>query len=149
MNIEILQPKTKSDITAYLNLRWQLLRKPWNQPKGTEIDKFEDEAIKVMAKHKTKIVGVGRIHKVENNIWQIRYMAVIPEYQGKQVGKKILLELEYLAKRQNAKEIFLNSRETAVDFYKKNGYEIESEGKTLFDSIKHFKMKKIIFKDTK
>jgi len=147
MNINILQPKTSADLNKYWYLRWQLLRKPWHQPQGTEIDKFENDAIKVMAKDKERIIGVGRIHKKENNIWQIRYMAVLPEYQGKQVGRKILFKLEDLAQKHNAKEILLESRETAVGFYKKNGCEIESEGKILFGSIKHFIMKKILVKE--
>ena len=56
--IIIREPKTKEEFDSYHNLIWKLLRKPWNQPKGSEIDDLEDESFHFIAICKNKIVGV-------------------------------------------------------------------------------------------
>jgi hypothetical protein len=42
--MEIRSPETVEEFMQYYELRWRLLRKPWNQPKGSEKDEKEDEA---------------------------------------------------------------------------------------------------------
>ena len=34
--MKVLEPKTKEDFKKYYDLRWRILRKPWNQPRGSE-----------------------------------------------------------------------------------------------------------------
>ena len=41
IDINIESPKTKNDFIKYYYLRWKLLRKPHNQPKGSELDELE------------------------------------------------------------------------------------------------------------
>lgn len=144
MLIELKEPKTELELETYYQLRWELLRKPWNQPRGSEKDSDEDDAIKVMAIVANQVIGVGRIHHKHDYIWQIRYMAVDPSYQGKQIGAKILENLENIAKSKGAEKIILEARKNAVKFYKKNGYQIYRNGKILFEEIKHFWMHKIL-----
>lgn len=143
----ICQPQTDLELEEYLHLRWKLLRQPWNMPRGSELDTEEPEALKIMAKINNEIIGVGRIHQLEENLWQIRYMAVLPQYRGQHIGQRILDRLEELAFDNGAERIFLNSRESAVKFYQKAGYQIEAKGKTLFGSIKHYKMFRLLDKD--
>ncbi len=76
MEIEIRAPKTKKEQEEYYNLRWEILRKPWNQPKGSEKDEYENDAIHIAAFVNGKIIGVGRIHFNSKEEAQIRYMAV-------------------------------------------------------------------------
>jgi len=89
-------------------------------------------------------VGVGRIHLKSKEKMQIRYMAVKENYRSKGIGTLILKELEKRAKNKPIKYIILNARENALQFYINNGYSIIAKGDTLFDSIYHWRMQKIL-----
>ncbi len=55
--------------------------------------------------------------------YQLRGMAVLPEYRGKNLGQKLLLQGEKFLKEKNPDILlWFNAREVAVDFYKKYGY---------------------------
>jgi ribosomal protein S18 acetylase RimI-like enzyme len=136
------EPKTKKEYERYYDLRWRILREPWNQPRGSEKDELEGQSIHLMACEKGKPVGVGRVHFNSSKEAQIRYMAVEEGLQGKGVGTIILRELEKSAKRKAADHIILNARESAVGFYKKHGYRIVGKAHTLFRVIPHYKMRK-------
>lgn len=55
--------------------------------------------------------------------YQLRGMAVLPEFRKMQIGEKLLFKGEEILKNKD-REILLwfNAREVAVDFYKKYGY---------------------------
>ncbi len=147
--MQIVTPQTEQDWQSYYMLRWRLLRAPWQQPKGSEQDIFEQSAYHIMAKTDDgKVVGVGRIHLIVNaNItdeWQIRYMAVDEAYRGHGIGSMILEQLEDYAQSQGAKRISLNAREAAIEFYLHHRYHITGDAHTLFHVIHHKSMQKIL-----
>ncbi|MFO7897062.1 MAG: GNAT family N-acetyltransferase [Candidatus Cloacimonadales bacterium] len=142
MKIIIREPNSAAELEQYYYLRWQLLRQPWQQPRGSEQDEHENIAKKVMALDEAEIIGVGRIHQIAEQTWQIRYMAVKEAYRGQKVGRKILHKLETLAHEQAASEIVLEARAGAVEFYQKNGYRKLKPGKNLYAEIPHFWMQK-------
>ncbi|MEA2095289.1 MAG: GNAT family N-acetyltransferase, partial [Candidatus Cloacimonadota bacterium] len=73
---------------------------------------------------------------------QIRYMAVEEKYQGRDLGSRILRELERKLFEKGADEIILKAREKTVSFYENNDYEIYKDGEILFGEIKHYWMRK-------
>lgn len=140
MKFKITSPKSDSEFKKYYQLRWEILRKPWNQPVGSEKDDNENESFHVAAFDEAGgILGVGRLHFNSAAEAQIRYMAV--KKKGLGIGSRIVETLEKHATETGAKYIILNSRENAVNFYKQNGYMITQKGPVLF-GIKHFIMKK-------
>ncbi|WP_455369726.1 GNAT family N-acetyltransferase, partial [[Eubacterium] cellulosolvens] len=141
MKIDILQPKNQVEIEKYYDLRWRILRKPWKQARGTEKDPLENESIHLMACSNKKIVAVGRLHFNSDIEAQIRYMAVELDFQKRGVGTLLLRELEKIAKKKGAHYVILNSRDTALGFYKKNGYTMINKAHTIFGSIEHWKMR--------
>ena len=141
----ITEPTSEKDFELYYDLRWRILRKPWDQPKGSEKDDLEDKAIHIMVCNEDRIpIGVGRAHFNSSEEAQIRFMAVEEEWQGRGVGGMILSKLEEKIKEKFAKYIVLNARDIAIDFYEKHGYEIVKEAHALFDVIPHYKMRKDI-----
>jgi ribosomal protein S18 acetylase RimI-like enzyme len=140
--MKLVRPGTKKEYQKYYNLRWRILRKPWDEPRGSERDELEGQSIHLMACENGKLLGVGRVHFNSLKEAQIRYMAVEESWQGKGVGTTILKELERSAKRKGANHIILNARESAVGFYKKHGYRIIRKAHTLFGVIPHYKMRK-------
>ena len=143
----IKQPKSDEDYKLYYYLRWELLRKPYDQVKGSEKDEYEDKAYHLMVTDlSNKVIGVGRLHEIKNeldeSVAQIRYMGISNEYQKKGLGTKILNKLEKYAYSNNLNKIILHSRESAINFYKKNGYEVIKKTHILYDSIQHWMMLK-------
>lgn len=139
----IRSPLTTDEFAKYYLLRWQVLRAPWGQNKGSEKDGLENESIHRLAILNNEIIAAGRLHFTDNHAAQIRYMAVHEEYKNQGIGKAILLSLEQAAKENNVHTILLNSRDTAVTFYQKQGYATIEKSHTLYGKIKHTKM----FKD--
>lgn len=142
--VTIKAPETPVEWEQYYDLRWQMLRKPWQQARGSEKDELEDESIHRLAIINNRIIAVGRLHFINAEKAQIRYMAVIPEFQQQGIGQQILHSLELAAIQKNIKTITLNAREKATHFYEKNLYKNTGPAHTLYDSIKHVKMKKTV-----
>ena len=140
----IKEPETKEEFEQYYDLRWRILRQPWNQPCGSEKDEKENDSIHIMVVLNDKVIGCGRGHFNSNIEAQIRYMAVDKDCQRKGVGTKILKTLERKLKEKGAGVIILNARENAVIFYQNHDYKIIGKGQTLFDVIEHCKMRKEI-----
>lgn len=138
------EPRTSEEWRAYYNLRWQVLRAPWQQPRGSEKDELDDEALHHMIIDNQQVIAVGRVHFIDTHTAQIRYMAVDPEYEKRGYGKQLLLSLEKSVKENNIHEIILHARESVTGFYEKQGYIIIKPSHTLFKKIKHYLMVKKI-----
>ena|ERR1700722_9749990 len=137
----IRSPASESEFEAYYAFRWRILREPWGQPPGSEKDQFENEAIHLgVWDEDGRLIGVGRLHCPVENSGQIRYMAVDPPQRKGGVGKAILRALEARAMESGIEEIKLNSRQEAVQFYEKNGYQVLRPSHTLFGTLPHFEM---------
>ncbi|MEP7168494.1 MAG: GNAT family N-acetyltransferase [Bacteroidota bacterium] len=143
--MNVSEPLTKEDFAKYFKLRWEALRKPWNQPEGTEQDETDTGSIHAFIKNeKGDVVAIGRLHFNNSKESQIRYMAVHPDYRGKNIGGEILKYLEQKAKEKGAKKVILQAREQAVNFYIRNKYEVREKTFLLFDSIQHYLMAKTL-----
>lgn len=56
--------------------------------------------------------------------FQLRGMAVLPEFRNKKLGEQLLLQGEKeLLKEHRELLLWFNARESAIDFYRKYGYE--------------------------
>ena len=143
MRIIFKSPNTKEEFAKYYQLRWEILRKSLGQKQGSELDEYESLSHHVMAID-NDIVGVGRIHEIGAQEFQIRYMGIREEYQNLKIGSKLLSELEVYAKSSGAKKVILHAREKALSLYIKNGYKIIKKSHKLMDVIQHYLMEKEI-----
>lgn len=139
-------PSTSQQWDDYFDLRWRILRAPWNQPRGSERDQFDESSDRVshVAAYTAanRLVGVGRIHFNSADEAQIRYMAVEAEYRGQGIGQSIVQRLETFAVENDARQIVLNAREEVVQFYEGLGYRVTGLGPTMFDDVRHQRMAK-------
>lgn len=136
--------KDKNTVEKIIDLRYDVLRKPWDKPKDTATDELEETAINAYIEENNKIVACGRLQNNGNGVGQIRYMAVADNYQGKGIGKLIVKKLEEEALKLNLKTLELQARENAVEFYKSCGYSIKEKTFKLWDIIQHYLMTKTI-----
>jgi N-acetylglutamate synthase-like GNAT family acetyltransferase len=138
-------PKTPEEFQRYRDLRWKILRAAYDQPKITEQDDLGIEDFPIMVCEVDGIpIGVGRAHFISEDQAQIRSISVEEEWAGKGIGTLILKELEKIVLEKGAKRIIIHARNSAVEFYKKNGYKVVEPSYTLFEQIKHTLMEKKI-----
>ena len=143
MTIIIRSPENELELEACYELRWVSLRKPWNQPKGSEIDEKEAECIHMAAFDETgKAIGTGRLQFNSPDEAQVRYMAVSEAHRNLGIGALVLEALEAAARSKNAKYLVLEARDLAVPFYQRSGYSISEKTFLLYNDIQHYRMRK-------
>src|SRR5690554_410126 len=96
--------------------------------------------------YQEKLVGIisvfennNKLFKQENQ-YQIRGMALLPDYQKYGLGKKLIEYAEKLLKENNVSLAWCNAREIAVKFYEKSGYKIIGEAFDIPDVGIHWVM---------
>ena len=136
-------PNTPEEFQRYRNLRWKILRAPYNEPKITEQDDAGIVDFPIMVCEVDGIpIGVGRAHFISEDEAQIRSISVEPEWEGKGIGSIVLIKLEKIVTEKGAKRIIIHARNSAIEFYKKNGYTEVEPSYTLFGEIEHTLMEK-------
>lgn len=141
MYFEIKQPVTDDEIKSYYHLRWKLLRAPWGQPLGSEIDDIEEQCFHLMAVDENdEVIAVARLQFNSKCEAQIRYMAVEETHQRLGIGRELITAMEYHAAASACRQIILDARETAVGFYQTLGYRLCEKSYLLFGKIQHFHM---------
>jgi len=112
----VVTPQTAAELDTYYQLRWELLRKPFNLPLGSERDEYDSVAIhRMMLADDGTAIAVGRLF-VGSDEAQIRFMGLRPEYRGQGLGAKMVEDLEQLARNEKVKRLVMNAREEAVEF---------------------------------
>ena len=147
--MKIIEPTTSEEFKKYYNLRYEILRQPWGQPRGSERDEGEETSIHrmIIDNNSGDALAVGRLQFNSTHEAQIRYMAVADDLQGKGLGSQIISALEDVARGKGIQRINLSARENALQFYKNNGYEIVKKTHLLFGEIQHWLMGKELTTD--
>jgi len=137
----ITAPRTLREWLAYYELRYRVLRQPWQQPPGSEKADDDEQPTVVhalaLAPDGTAL-ATGRLHESAPGQGQVRFMAVAPEAQGQGLGGQVLRYLEAQAQARGLCEIVLHAREAAVPFYQRHGYTVAEPSHTLYGQIPHF-----------
>ena len=83
--------------------------------------------------------GTCRIYCGDDNEFHLGRLAVLSEYRGMSLGKKLITEAEHHASAMGAKSITLSAQVRVKDFYEKCGYSAVSE-EYLDEDCPHIKM---------
>ena len=79
----------------------------------------------LVGEYKGKIVAMGGLRRKDNDVGEIKRMRVLPKYQGRGFGQKILTLLENRARELGYKKLILDTtvkQPVAQNLYLKNGY---------------------------
>ena len=149
MPTPVQPPRTPAEWAAYYQLRYAVLRQPWQQPPGSERSPADAEPGTIHAlllADESAVapvaLAVGMLQPTGGPQGQIRFMAVAPTAAGTGLGRRVAAYLEQEARAAGLTEIVLHARETAVAFYTKLGYELVAPSHTLFGVLPHFLMQK-------
>jgi ribosomal protein S18 acetylase RimI-like enzyme len=137
-------PETKEEWQQYYNLRYEILRKPWNQPAGSERVDDDDQSIHYCLTTETTMMGICRLHFNDASEAQIRFMGIDEAFRGLGIGNLLMQAAENECVKRNIQSIFLQARDNAVHFYEKNGYQIIEPTFLLFNTIQHYSMRKYL-----
>lgn len=146
MKVEIRSPKTDQEWKEYYDLRYRILREPWNQPRGSERNEG-DEIGKHLALFESGIVkAIARLDESAPFEGQVRFVAVEFNAQGHGFGRLIMEACEEIAKERGDTKMILHAREVALDFYKRLDYQLIEKSHLLFGEIQHYFMEKELYK---
>jgi predicted GNAT family N-acyltransferase len=139
-------PQTEEELESYYQFRWEMLRKPLHQPKGSERDAWDAMAHhQMVVDEEGNLVAVGRLYINADNEASIRFMAVHPSVQDKGLGTLMAMTLESVARQEGVKRVTCSAREDAVEFFAKLGFVNQGEITTPTTTpIRHFLMIKPI-----
>lgn len=124
-----------------VELRKEILRKPLGLDfSEADLENEKDDTL-IAAFDDDEMVGCCMLCKETDEKIKLRQMAVHEDVQGKGLGAAILNFAENIARDKGFKTIFMHARETAVGFYEKLGYQMNSE---VFNevNIPHYVMEK-------
>ena len=112
------------DKTALSSVRRSIFIEEQNVPEELEWDEFDETSYHVLAlDNNGNPIGTGRL-KADG---QIGRMAVLKNWRNKGIGKSILDELLKIATQSKHDEIYLHAQLTAIKFYEKSGFIINSD----------------------
>ncbi len=100
----------------------------------------EDSHIQIAGFDKDVIIATCSLVPDKDHC-RMRYVAIKNAIQGSGIGSKMLMFFEEQARNQGFKSIYCHARDTAINFYTKNGYKTEGD---MFEqvTISHIKMRK-------
>ncbi len=142
MTPEVRAPRDAAEYEAALELRWRILRAPWGQPRGSERDALDGDAVQRVVVEAGRVLATGRLHRLDDATGQIRYMAVEANRRGRGLGRLLLRSLEQAAREAGLDRIVLHAREASVAFYEHAGYRLLGPSHTLYGEIRHWRMEK-------
>ena len=126
-----------------LELRDRVLRIPLGLSVRNDNLRQDEHDVLLVACQDSAIIGCVILHPMDIQTVRLRAMAVIPEYQGKGIGRALVQEAERVAREEGFPGMILHARIVVAGFYEKLGYIRQGEIFTEV-SIPHVLMQKPI-----
>ncbi len=142
MSIVIRTPETDREWQDYYSLRYEILRKPLNQPLGSERNEGDQTGKHFALYDSGELRAIARLDQAEPFISQVRFVAVDTRVQGKGYGRKIMEAVEQYSSSNGNVKMILHARDYAVDFYLRLDYQLIEKSHKLYGVLQHFLMEK-------
>lgn len=129
-SIVIAPVKNEGELMQALAIREVVFIEEQSVPEDMERDEDDQHAYHLLAVDKGHAIGTGRLVALkeppagEQGAWgRVGRMAVLQAYRKSGVGSRLLRMLEDEAKRRSMAGIMLHAQLSAMEFYKRHGYE--------------------------
>jgi GNAT superfamily N-acetyltransferase len=152
VDLEISEPRTADELESYYRLRFERLRKPHGQPRGSERDHpLEADSSHLVAKVDNRVVGgicwallvrSGGLLRRRRPYVRARQLVVDPEFEGQGIGGALMLRMEERCRAAGAVELVANVRVENVEMFEGRGWIVTGDGETLFGTVEHRSMAK-------
>jgi N-acetylglutamate synthase-like GNAT family acetyltransferase len=128
-----------------LLLRDKIMRKPLGLSIKNDDLSYEQQAIVFGVFDGDIILGTGVLIFEDEATAKVRFLCVEPNIQKSGIGRAILESMEKRSLQHGIKQICLESRVTAKDFYKKLGYQEYGDIYLMKQApVEHIRMQKIL-----
>ncbi len=147
-DVQVLPVTSEGELFQALAIREIVFIEEQSVPEGLERDAEDATAFHVLAMMKGHAVGTGRLVELpqapegEKGRWgRVGRMAVLQANRKHGIGTLLLAALEAEAKRRKLQGIMLHAQLSAMEFYKRHGYQPHG---AVFDEagMPHLEMKK-------
>lgn len=142
MSIEIRTPQNESEWSQYYLMRYNVLRKPLNQPLGSERNEGDSTGVHFALFDNNILRAIARLDSVDKTTAQVRFVAVDTAVQKSGFGKLIMNAVEEFSIKRGDSKMILHARDYALDFYSKLGYTTIEKSYLLFGVLQHYLMEK-------
>jgi GNAT superfamily N-acetyltransferase len=116
-----------AEYAASLALREEVLRRPLGLAWSAEELAKERTSTHVGCFREDELVGALVLTREDEGTVRMRLVAVAPAWQGRGVGSALVGFAEAWARRAGYGMLVARARGTAVPFYRKHGYGVESD----------------------
>ena len=128
------------DSKAIRIVRFNVFVEEQGVPAENEMDERDEVCIHALSFNKKgNPIATGRLDHGQGG--KIGRVAVLAEYRGKGLGRQIMDQLEQAARMKGLEQVKLNAQTSALDFYRKLGYQEEGE-EFMEENIPHLIMRK-------
>ena len=120
----VVRPATTHDVKVVRELidLYSLQRRLLTKETVTLFESVQEFSV---AEIDSRVIGCGALHVMWEDLAEVRTLAVLEEFRGRGVGKRILGDLIERAKRIGVKRLFCLTFET--EFFARHGF-VEIEG---------------------
>lgn len=135
----------ENDLQKAFEIRKKVFVEEQNVPEVDEFDEYDvlcSTCEHILIENETESVATGRLRKIED-IGKIERICVLASKRDLGLGKKIIVALEEIAKKQGIMKLKLHGQTHAEGFYHKLGYETTSDV-FMEDGIPHIVMEKTL-----
>lgn len=129
-----------------VELRRALLRRPLGLDFTPEELAQEQHDTHLAALDDDRLIGTLLLRKVDERTARIMRMAVLPEAQGRAIGRALVERAEAIARKRGFDTVMMHARSSAIGFYEKCGYHTVGD-EFLEQGIPHIRMEKALRAD--
>lgn len=123
-----------------VKLREEILRKPQGENFSTKELEEEKDHIQIVGLIDKKIIATAVLIN-EGQVLKMQRVVVSESIRNLEIGSRMMSFCEIFAQENDIKTIYCHARDSAVNFYSKNGYAREGDY-FVEDDIPHLKMTK-------
>lgn len=125
------QPVARPTVTVHdgselpddvFELRRRVFVEEQSVPADLELDGRDGDAVHAIAREGDDAVGTGRLRRLDDVTGKIERVAVLPNYRGEGLGRRLMEALEGEARARDVERIELHAQLDVEGFYHALGY---------------------------
>ena len=122
-NLEVIRAQETWQQAGAYSVRIQGMDKQYHISLREEFDEHDGADSKyIVLADEGYPIATCRFYELDKQSALIGRVVVLPEYRGKELGRRVISEAEKWIRELDYKDIYLDSRVVAIGFYEKLGY---------------------------
>ncbi|MFS0725328.1 GNAT family N-acetyltransferase [Paenibacillus sp. 1P07SE] len=122
----IIRVENREQLEIAFDIRIAVFAEEQGVPVEDELDQYEDEADHLLVYRDERPVGTARLRQVDG-IAKLERICLLPDCRKFGLGRRIIAELEQMARERGLTSAKLHAQVQAKGFYEKLGYTPASE----------------------